>query len=197
MTELWSSTSKRLWKERLDRYSAVIEAQGVKRLAEHEEWYSTELPDRIYARSPPYVTLEELARVTEWKMARGVWRARNLSLVRGNDPEEVERFSQLAFGLIPDVAAPVRELSRLGGVGPATASAVLAAVAPEHYPFFDELAAKQITNLGTMGFTPKFYSEYTAAIRQKATELGPDWTPAMVERALWANAGGKSGKVPE
>ena len=77
-------------------------------------------------------------------MKRGVWRARNLVLVRGNDPETVGQLSEEGFALLPDPRKPLARLTRLAGVGPATASAVLATVSPEVYPFFDELVADQI-----------------------------------------------------
>ena len=70
---------------------------------------------------------------------------------------------------------------------------MVAATAPEIYPFFDDLVAEQIEGLGKIGFTSSFYNRYSEAIRDRAGRLGEGWTPAMVERALWANAGGKAG----
>jgi hypothetical protein len=84
-------------------------------------------------------------------------------------------------------------LSTLAGIGPATASALLSAFAPEIYPFFDDLVAAQIPGLGKVDFTPKFYARYADALRTRAQQLGPPWTPTTVERALWTNAGGKAG----
>jgi hypothetical protein len=147
----------------------------------------------LVARSPAYATLEELVQVTEWKMARGVWRQRNLILVRSNQPATVEDRSRAAFALVPDPTKPIAILSDLAGVGPATASALLAAFAPGTYPFFDDLVASQVPALGKVDFTPRFYARYADALRERATQLGPDWTPTLVERALWANAGGKAG----
>ena len=84
-------------------------------------------------------------------------------------------------------------LSALAGVGPATASAVASAAAPEVYPFFDELVAAQVPALGPVKFTASYYARYADALRARAASLGSGWTPAAVERALWANAGGKAG----
>ena len=126
-------------------------------------------------------------------MARGVWRQRNLILVRSNAPDLVEKTSQDALSNIPDAKRPISILSRLSGVGPATASAVVAAAAPDRYPFFDDLVAAQIDGIGKIAFTSAFYGRYSEAIRCRAGRLGAGWTPAMVERALWANAGGKAG----
>jgi hypothetical protein len=85
-------------------------------------------------------------------------------------------------------------LAALDGVGPATASGVAAAAAPERYPFFDELVAAQVPGLGKIAWTHGFYARYAAAIRSRAETLGADWTPVMLERALWAHVGGKAGR---
>jgi hypothetical protein len=159
----------------------VIAAQGVKRLPELDGWYRDELPAVIAGRKPPYVTLDELVRVTQWKMARGIWRPRNLALVQGNAPERVAR-TRLA----------VAALAELAGVGPATASAVAAAAEPQVYPFFDELVCAQVPNSGPVAYTLGYYERYAAALRERAKRLGHGWTPVKVERALWAHIGGKA-----
>jgi hypothetical protein len=193
MPNLWTSDDAEAWREALESYAGVIEAQGVGRLAELDAWYREELPEAIASRSAPHVTHDELVRTTEWKMARGIWRGRNLALVRGNPAETVARTSAAALAAIPDSRLPIARLAELAGVGPATASAVVAAAAPERYPFLDELVAAQVPGLGTVGFTPAFYAKYAEALRGRAASLGGEWTPVMVERALWAHVGGKAG----
>jgi hypothetical protein len=193
MTDLWTSDSLATWREALDAYPDVVEAQGVKGLADHDRWYREALPPAIAARPRPHVTLAELARVTEWKMTRGVWRARNLALVRGNDAALVEGTSAGALAAVPDPRKPIALLAELAGVGPATASAVVAAAAPDLYPFFDEIVAAQVPGLGAVTFTLGYYLRYADALRERARTLGHGWTPAMVERALWSFAGGKAG----
>ena len=190
--DLWDSTSTKRWREALDRYATVVEAQGVAALPGLDAWYRDTLPANIAARKTPHVTLEELSRLTQWKMARGVWRARNLALVKGNDAALVVTTSKAALAAIPDPRAPIAMLAELAGVGPATASGVAAAAAPEVYPFFDELVAGQVPGLGAVAFTLPYYVRYAAALREKAAALGGEWTPVMVERALWAHVGGKA-----
>lgn len=193
MFDLWGCPDPKAWLATLDRYPDVIAGQGVARLAERDGWYRLELPGALAARRPAEATLDELARVTEWKMARGVWRQRNLILVRSNLPATVESTTRDAFAQVPDPSKPIAMLSTLAGVGPATASALMSAFAPETYPFFDDLVAAQIPALGKVDYTPKFYARYADALRTRAQELGATWTPTMVERALWSNAGGKTG----
>lgn len=193
MTDLWASATPASWHEALDRYADVVARQGVARLPELDAWYRDELPRAIAEREAAHVTLPELVRLTEWKMARGVWRAPNLVRVRANDADTVVATSTDALSRIPHPTGPISTLATLGGVGPATASAVAAAAAPDRYPFFDELVAAQVPTLGAVAWTLGYYARYAVALRERATQLGEGWTPAMVERALWAHVGGKAG----
>ncbi len=193
MTQLWSSPKQQTWRAALDRYREVVDAQGVARLPELDRWYRDELPELIRTRRAPHVTHDEMVRVTEWKMARGVWRAPNLVLVRGNAPGLVTETSTAALATIPHPRAPIAAMAKLRGVGPATASAVVAALAPETYPFFDELVAEQVPSLPKVAWTLGYYLRYADALRGRAAALGDGWTPVMLERALWAAVGGKAG----
>ena len=190
---LWLSTSQSAWRDALARYETVATHQSVAKLGELDSWYRLELPELISARVRPYITQAELIKTTEWKMARGVWRAPNLVLVRSNDADIVKTVSTSALSKIPHPTAPISTLATLDGVGPATASAVVAAFAPNMYPFFDELVAAQIPTLGKVAWTLAYYAKYAVALRERAEQLGAEWTPVMLERALWANVGGKAG----
>ena len=193
MINLWASSDVSAWQHALARYVAVIAGQQVAKLDAHDAWYREELAPTVRARTPMHITLDEMVRVTEWKMARGVWRAPNLVLVRGNTEAFVGETSMAAFALVPHFTKPIAMLATLAGVGPATASAVFAAVYPELYPFFDEQVAEQIAGLGEVKWTLGYYAKYATRLRERAQELGGPWTPVMVERALWANVGGKAG----
>jgi hypothetical protein len=193
MATLWSADATDAWRDALDSYADVVARQGVAALPALDRWYRDELPDAIAGRDPAHVTHDELVRLTEWKMARGVWRARNLVLVRGNDADVVERTSAAALAQAPHATEPIKALAALAGVGPATASAVMSAARPDVYPFFDELVAAQASGLGPVAFTLPYYARYAEALRERARALGDPWTPSDVERALWAHVGGKAG----
>ena len=188
---LWSNSEVAAWRDALDRYDSVIAAQAGKKLVELDRWYRSELPAAVQSRAPMHATLDELVKLTEWKMARGVWRARNLQLVKGNDANTVRALSARALALAPHPTAVVKMLSELAGVGPATASALAAAAYPTVYPFFDELVAWQIPGMADVAFTLGFYARYAEALRTRAAQLGSDWTPVMAESALWSHSGGK------
>ncbi len=194
--KLWASNQCADWHAAFERYADVIEMQHINGLSELDAWYRDELPTLIAARSPAYITRDELERVTKWKMKRGVWRERNRLLVQSNAPALVKKISQEAFAMIPDPRQPVDLLSTLAGVGPATASGVLACVAPAMYPFFDELVAAQIPDLGKVAFTASYYQRYAAQLRARAERLQEKcahqkWTAHDVSQALWSASGGK------
>lgn len=190
---LWLSPEVGDWYAAFASYASVIARQGVERLPALDAWFTDDFSHAIAARATPHITRDELVQLTEWKMARGVWRAPNLVFVKSNLPDVVERISTAAFATLPHPTAPVATLAELKGVGPATASAAASAFAPQHYPFFDEIVAAQITELGAVAWTLGYYGRYAARLRERATLLGAAWTPMMVERALWSNAGGKAG----
>jgi hypothetical protein len=192
MPTLWGATDEGPWRRALERYDHVVDAQGVARLPELDRWFRHELPQVVASRTAPHVTLPELVRLTEWKMARGVWRAPNLVLVRSNPGPQVISTSTAALAATPHPTTPIATMARLKGVGPATASAVASAFRPGVYPFFDELVAAQVPGLGAVAWTLAYYARYAEAVRARAAQLGGGWTPVMVERALWSNAGGKA-----
>jgi hypothetical protein len=193
MTGLWGTRASGAWEDALESYPSVIDRQGVEKLPELDAWYRDELPGLIASRRLVHITLPELIRITEWKMHRGVWRAPNLVRVRNNPPDTVIEVSVRGLARCPHPTQAIGEIASLDGVGPATASAVVAAFLPNVYPFFDELVAAQIPDLGPVKWTLGYYAKYAEQLRARAAEIGADWTPVMVERALWAAVGGKAG----
>ncbi len=189
---MWESTEVQVWRDALARYPDVVAAQGVRQLEPLDTWYRTELPALIASRAQPHVTHDEMVRITEWKMHRGVWRAPNLVRVKSNDAALVVDVTTRGLALSPHPTKPIKEIATLDGVGPATASAVAASYAPETNPFFDELVAAQVPDIGPVAWTLGYYARYAEALRRRAESL-IGFTPVMLERALWAHVGGKAG----
>jgi hypothetical protein len=170
----------------LARYDEAIERVAASRLPELDVWYRRELPALLGARAPAFATRDELVRVTEWKMKRGTWRANNLLLVRSNAAAEVERATAEGFAAIEEPRRPVAAIVTLAGVGPATASALLAALRPDRFPFFDEVVARELPELGPVAFTLPYYLRYAERLRAEAARIGEPWTAHAVAQALWA-----------
>ena len=194
---LWNRADCAEWLAAREAYSRALDSSGGPRLVQLDAWYHDELTVLLAARRPAWLSLDELIEVVQWKMHRGTYRARNLALVRQNTADAVESTSRAAFEAMPHPATPISKLSVLKGVGPATASAVLAAARPDIYPFFDDVAAAAIPDFGRVEYTAKGYARFSERLRERAALLSvgcplDGWTPHAVECALWVAAGGKS-----
>eukprot|EP00058_Branchiostoma_floridae_P021674 XP_002607164.1 hypothetical protein BRAFLDRAFT_68041 [Branchiostoma floridae] len=84
---------------------------------------------------------------------RGKFRPRLQQLVESNMPEVVEETSRKAFNKLPNISSAINELSKLKAVGPATATAILAAAAPELVPFMADESMLSTPGLGPVQYT--------------------------------------------
>ncbi|XP_063171319.1 uncharacterized protein LOC134505510 [Candoia aspera] len=181
------------WKAILNIYQDVVAAVGSKKkkLIALDQWYQEELPGVLAEREEKYLTKEELLRLMEWKLTRGKFRPRLQQLVATNSSEMVEKHTRKAFHRLPDVEAAVKELNELKGVGPATASAILAAGAPEMAAFMADEVVESLPGLGPLQYTLKHYLLYLDGIQSRAKKLNngnttETWSAHLVEKCLWA-----------
>ena len=203
---LFSQKKCDAWRDALNQYDALLLAHQVNQLVEIDAWYRGVLPKELAERAPAYLTKEEFLEILRWKMKRGDWREYNRIRIANIDARKIKQTAQDAFAeartLADDIPTaskeykvPIQILCQLDGVGPATASAALAAYRPDLYPFFDEWIARQIDGLGKVAFTASYYWKYADAIRGKARELkkkcGDEWNAQEVGQALWVASGGK------
>ncbi|KAK2820243.1 hypothetical protein Q5P01_023202 [Channa striata] len=195
MSSLFACEQPATWRKVYDKYWDVVEAKtkGKKpgKLLTLDKWYQDKLPSLISSRPDKHVTLSELVKLMEWKLTRGKFRPRLQQLVASNSEETVEKCSRKAFSLLPDVQAAIAELSSLKGVGPATASAVLAAGAPEQTAFMSDEAVESLPGLKPVQYTAKHYALYLAKMVERTEMLNrvdpqQDWTPHRLELCLWA-----------
>ncbi|XP_038898858.1 uncharacterized protein LOC120086335 isoform X1 [Benincasa hispida] len=196
----FSNSDPTLWREALSSYSSQIEALGKPNLASLDDFYRNELPRLLHKRNPnPYITTSELSKLMQWKLTRGKWRPRLLDFVSSLDESLVKLASQKAFQCLPDIFKAVSELTPLKGVGPATASAVLAAYAPDVAPFMSDEAMEAALG-NSKDYSLKQYLSFANKLQDKAKELsseGEIFTPSDVERALWSRAIGEKLKGPK
>ncbi|XP_034564680.1 uncharacterized protein zgc:112496 [Notolabrus celidotus] len=192
-----TTTNPATWRRVYEGYWDVVEAKAKAKkpgkLLSLEKWYQEELPKLISCRPDKHVSQSELVKLMEWKLTRGKFRPRLQQLVASNSEDTVEKCSRKAFSLLPDVQAAIAELSTLKGVGPATASAVLAAGAPDRTAFMSDEAMESVPGLKPIQYTAKHYALYLGRMVEWTEKLNkvdpqPDWTPHRVELCLWAMA---------
>ncbi|KAL9330681.1 hypothetical protein ACSQ67_000291 [Phaseolus vulgaris] len=195
-----------LWKEALSEYQSRIQTLSLTKtktktnLVSLDEFYCNELPSLLRQRNPnPFLTTSELSNLMQWKLTRGKWRPRLLDFVSSLDDAVVKSASEKAFKSLPDVSKAVAELTVLKGVGPATASAVLAAFSPHLTPFMSDEAMEAALG-NSKDYSLKQYLKFVDKLQMKAKELsseGDSFTPSDVERALWSYAVGQSSSAPQ
>ncbi|KAM6951144.1 uncharacterized protein FYW47_014670 [Aplochiton taeniatus] len=204
---LFACEEPAVWRKLYAKYWDVVEAKSLGKgkksgkLLALEKWYQEELPVAIAKRPERYVTHSELVKLMEWKLTRGKFRPRLQQLVATNGEEAVEKTSKKAFSLLPDIQAAITELSTLRALGPATASAVLAAGGPEHAAFMADEAVESIAGLGPIKYTAKHYALYLDKMAERTKTLNKadsqhDWTPHKVEQCLWAWAVANQMQLP-
>ncbi|KAI9118374.1 hypothetical protein K1719_010706 [Acacia pycnantha] len=189
-----------VWKEALSNYTSRIQSRNKPNLVSLDDFYCNQLPPLLLQRNPnPHITAPELSKLMQWKLTRGKWRPRLLDFVSSLDESLVKSSSQKAFQSLPDISKAVSELTVLKGVGPATASAVLAAFAPHITPFMSDEALEAALG-NSKDYSLKQYLLFASKLQTKAKELstgGDVFTPSDVERALWSCAVGNKSLAPK
>ena len=124
-------------------------------------------------------------------LTRGKFRPRLLDFAKSHGKETVVAATSEAIAALPkSIPVALPPLVALKGVGPATASAVLAAADP-NVPFMsDEALAVALPPARTSSdtYSAARMEEFVARLRSKAKEIGGGFTASDVERALWSEA---------
>jgi len=161
-----------------------------------DKWYQNELPKKIKSRGKdPHLTHEELVQTIKWKLARGKFRPNLVNLVQMNTPRVVMQETKKAFRCIfkhEDLQRALTAMCNLKGVGPAMASAVLAAGAPQVAPFMADEVLLALPEVDCLDYTMKEYMRMTEHVntcveRLNSKEGGDKWTPHRVELAVWTH----------
>ncbi|CAM9178513.1 unnamed protein product [Ectocarpus sp. 4 AP-2014] len=207
---LMDSDNKVEWEAAFQSYSASVkrlsQEKGKSELVQLDQWWRTELPAALISRgATPYLLKDELVKVVQWKLWIGQMRPSLLQRAKETSPNTVKAKSTLAFQQLPRSSSPtvataaaraspeavsraVNALTKdLYGVGPATASAVLAAGCGG-CPFDADEVIDAVKRSGKRQYSLKEYLEVHEALNQKAASLGTSWDAERVRKAIWSCA---------
>ncbi|TYZ56894.1 hypothetical protein PybrP1_003619 [[Pythium] brassicae (nom. inval.)] len=202
--KLWRSTSTADWHAAFASYDDALASLQKDGLVALDDWMQNELPQTLRAREPaPFLTQAELARLMRWKLTKGKWRPQLMKFIDGLSDVAVRAASTKAFAELKSDALmrAVQALSELKGVGPATASAVLAAY-DNMAPFMADEALEAIAHvIGARKYTLGHYMAFAEQMAAKAAWLtaqaapSPDddgssgaWSAQRVQLCLYAAA---------
>jgi endonuclease III len=193
-SRLFKRTAVAEWQANLDAYERALEAVGahrkkLKELVKWNEHLASVLPRKF--QEGGHLTLEDMETVMHWKITKHTFRPL-MGQLKSNAPALVEKATAVAFKACAESSpsenaakASLAALCQLRGIGPATASAVLAHVNGA-YPFMADEA------LEGCGLDRKYdvqtYLLLMKRLQAKACELGGTWTAELVGRAMWTAA---------
>ncbi|KAI9773118.1 MAG: hypothetical protein M1840_008239 [Geoglossum simile] len=186
----------------LSKPSSSKQADGSDTLSGLDEYRVQVIPAELAKLDKKHLTKEQVELLIKWKLKHGKWRPRLASLVSSNSPSSIENTTHDAFALYsakrgaPQPALNV--LTRLSGIGPASASLLLSVYDPDNVPFFSDEAFKWVTWEEGKGkgwdrrisYNNKEYTLFVEAVQEVRKRLesesgGKSIAAGDVERAGW------------
>jgi hypothetical protein len=190
---LYESSDPGDWDAAHASFSAVAAVKNAA-LPELAAWASITLVTQLSLRRPPHLTGPELSRLMRFKLMLGRVRPNLQKYVDALTSSEVAAASGAAFavkglGTPSGYRAASAALCVLKGVGPATASLILAVLAPATVAFMSDDALEAI--VGSRQYTLNEGVALSASCAAKAAELNKasgakGWTANKVQQAVWA-----------
>lgn len=180
------------------KYSWGEKPKCFKTLKSNDRWWHTEFGPSM--KSTGEATKEDLKRMLQWKWSRGKYRPGRtkftdqvqeesvITVVRAtlqvleplsNNPTPTEINSIIAEGITTATNIPQ--------IGPASATGILAARYPEFCPMYADESMESI-GMYREPYVASRYIEYAEQLRNKAKELGEDWTANKICDALFSQA---------
>jgi len=155
------------------------------KLVEFDRFLFGELHQTLRDRG--HITLDELSTAMKWKLFRGQFRPRLQALIEGNKKAEVIKHSETAFRAVAQclddqgtniqdtdaLKLSIKELSKLKGVGVATASLVLA-IYSKVVPFMADESMLAVSPGTKLKYDIKSYLNYTDKLVAKCNALAAD-----------------------
>jgi hypothetical protein len=166
----------------LNRYPALIKAigknakDGAVPLEDLDKFRYVDAPARFSkkggARS---LELSDLQKLVEWKLRHGNYHPGFAKRIAANSNEQIKDATEDAFGYYAknssEIETVIKKLSALNGVGPATASLLLAVHDPDHVIYFSDELFKWLINDGASKPSPKYHSKEFEDLFAKAKAI--------------------------
>ncbi|KAH6687905.1 hypothetical protein F5X68DRAFT_275601 [Plectosphaerella plurivora] len=191
--------------EVLARYGPLIDSissskakPGQKTLEELDRFRYDEGP-WLFSQEDPQRPMnhDDVKTLVDWKLRHGKFRPTLMKLVTSNESDFVETTIVEALKVYKkdtDISKTLAVLTKLKGIGPATASLLLAVHYPNDVPFFSDEAYYWLCNGGraeTLKYTMKEYETLISASKKLMKKL--DVTALQVEQVAYVllKEGGK------
>ncbi|KAF9875906.1 hypothetical protein CkaCkLH20_06838 [Colletotrichum karsti] len=175
------------FKQLLDHYEPLINSisaskgakPGQKTLHELDLFRFVEAPAQ-FSQDDPKRDMEhdDVKVLVDWKLRHGKFRPTLMKLVSSNDSSTVEEIVKEgieAYRDASDLAAALNILTKLKGIGPATASLLLAVHFPDQVLFFSDEAYYWLCNKGqkaSLKYNMKEYESLNVEARKLTKRLG-------------------------
>ena len=191
-----------IW-ETVERHGAKLSEE----ISGLDDW-EKEISD--ISRDKEYISKEELESIVHWKFTVGKKRAALWKYLKSNSPKDVEKCSRQAFSLAKQMSEKtcldkdgtlndqgerlskeaIGELTQLAGVGPATASAVLAVFYPAFFCFMYDEAIDCIHSvrdykLSTYLVVNRHCMRMARELNEKTNAKDDGWNTKRVAQILW------------
>lgn len=177
------------WYRYLSLYINALEIVSLEQkrpnLVELDRRVHITIPEEIRKRTPQHMIHQELADVMKWKLSRGKFRPLQ-KLVESNTSLSVVDASTDCFRYLNDGnwEEAFESITKLRGVGVATASALCSLLSPELCPFMADEVLESV-NSESREYSMRSYTVMREQLLAKAAELGGDWNTELVGRAMW------------
>ena len=178
-----------------DALRAKAESKNSKpeNLVKLDKWFHNDLPKKIKSRGKEaHLTHDEIVQCMKWKLSMGVFRQKLKDLITMNTPRVVMTETKKAFRTLSkrdDLEAAISSLSTMKGVGPAFASAVLAAFSPDKVPFMSDECLLSMPDCEEVDYTMKEYNKMVEEVTRCRTRLnsqGGNWTLHDIDKAIFS-----------
>ncbi|PBP25921.1 hypothetical protein BUE80_DR003127 [Diplocarpon rosae] len=192
-----ASISAADFKDALSRYPAVIQTfskkprEGALSLEDLDKFRYQVAPMNFSKNTGQNINLSELIKLVDWKLTHGVYRPSLRKLVASNTNEKIESSLNDAFTVYAknpsDIATAIEKIKEnLKGVGPATASLILAVHDPQNIVFFSDEVFRWLTADGKkvkIGYTTKEFETLSTAANTFMARI--NCTPIELEKVAF------------